>query len=523
MWSQFILENVHFALHLFFALVVFAVAWLYFDATRTRPSLSNRLLTLGYLILSLTFALTSTHLETTILQPLPLLVSLYSAADYTLLAGYALVILGLLVDPLVRRPKVLSTAGLFFLGSASMIFLQPILAVIVGWLYLRRATIGLENHLKPVALAFFLIALSNLAGTTQALRNSSSISLYQLAAPFGSFWTAAHGLLLIAALVLARWVFGYLLKQFQTQLFMITNCLIVAIFLITSLSFSALLLENIRAATLRQTTADAAVLAYAIDSTKAEVASDTTVIAQDPAVTAAIDPLDKPALFTAVQNTLLAKKYSSLVIVDKSGRVIARGEEKEKTGDSLSDSPLVKRALAGETLTTITTRDGISAPEVSIVSGVPVNKNGVVIGAVISGTVLGDAFVDGVKKASGLDVTIYGGSQISATTFTAADGLSRPYGIKETEEAVTNAVLKNNQPYDGSSNILGKTYLASYLPMADADNIPVGMLFVGEPEASSLSTAGRSIEATFAVTALLLVFAIFPSYFIARSLTRQIK
>jgi len=47
-------------------------------------------------------------------------------------------------------------------------------------------------------------------------------------------------------------------------------------------------------------------------------------------------------------------------------------------------------------------------------------------------------------------------------------------------------------------------YLSAYLPLKDADNVPVGMLFVGREKLEILQAAGRSIELT-----LLLA----PSYF----------
>jgi hypothetical protein len=57
----------------------------------------------------------------------------------------------------------------------------------------------------------------------------------------------------------------------------------------------------------------------------------------------------------------------------------------------------------------------------------------------------------------------------------------------------------------------------------DADNVPVGMLFIGQPQFLLLQAAGQSIELTFMISVFLLVAAVWPVHLISRSLARQLR
>jgi hypothetical protein len=168
------------------------------------------------------------------------------------------------------------------------------------------------------------------------------------------------------------------------------------------------------------------------------------------------------------------------------------------------------------------TREGVLAPEVSVRGAVPVIKEGSIIGVVYAGTLIDTAFVDGLKKATGLDCAVFGENKISASTLVTPDGKSRWIGILEGNPAITKQVLTAGESYTGSSGLFQVPYYGAYLPLLDADSNPVGMLFVGKPQYSVLQTAGRSIQLTFMVTVALLLLSVIPSYLIAKFIAYQI-
>lgn len=532
MWTQFFLENIHFALNMFAALVFFAVFWLYFDAWLGRKTLKEGLRSLGLILLSISFVIHAATIEITVFE------SIFASKDlesFLLLAtrvpAYMLIIASLILDPLQPKPEHSKIAkasmnvaipGVMLPVIASMFFLHPMLSVIIGFLYLRRGTIGLENHLKPIAASFFILSIAELLSLGSLLRNTPNVDIYNLVAPFGYLWIVEHLILLFSMIVLGKWVFGYLLKRLQSQLFMIFTSLILVIFLLTTVTFTFLLLKNLETETLKQLESDVKVLDYSLSSKKAEGLSDAQVIAQNPQVINDTTAKSHKPLYDTASSFLLTKKQSFLVILSDSGQVLARGEDKEKFGDSMSDDPLVKRGLLGESASSVITKEGVLAPEVSVRSVTPIKQEQKIVGVVLTGSTIDSAFVDGVKKATGLEAAIYGDNVLSATTLVAVDGKSRSLGIKEENTNIKSKVLTKGESYSGSVDILNIPYFGAYLPLKDVDNNPVGMLFVGKQQVGVLQAAGRSIELTFIIAAILMALSVIPAYFISKYLTYQI-
>jgi len=533
MWYQFFLENLHFAISLLAALIFFAIAWLYLDAWMGRKTLREGVRWAGFLLLSISFLVQAISIESTVLQN-SILGSGWNSLLLvaTRIPGYLLIIYSLILDPLQPKPKMVKKiSGFGFTGFkilgvsiiTALSFLYPILAGVIGFLYLRRATVGLENHLKAVALGFFILSLSEFLSLFSLLRITSNIDLYNLVAPFGVIWITTTLLTLVAVSVMRGWIFSYLLKRLLSQLFMFFTAAIVIIFLLTTVSFTFLLLQNLQDETLSRLKTDVKVLSFAIDSKKAESLSDAQVLAQNPEVISLVEAADRSKLNDVAQNYLLTKKQSFLVITSETGQVLARGEDRERIGNSLSDDPLIKRALLGQSASSILTKDGVLAPQIAASSATPIMKDGSILGAVMTGIIIDNAFVDGVKKATGLEASMYANNVLSATTLLAPDGKARAVGIKEENKNIKDNVLIKGQPFVGGINMLNVPYFAAYLPLKDVDNIPVGMLSAGKPQIGVLATAGKSIELTFLVAVVLLVLAIFPAYAIAKYLTSQLR
>ncbi len=528
---QFILQYIHFALNLFVAFVFFAVFWLFLDAWTTQKEIKNLLKAFGFFFLSISFLVHSTYVEQiAFADQFGLNAMNLFASNILRGSGYILLILGLLKDPIQKKPHYDETGektfailpfGLTLPASIPLLFGGC--SAIIGGIFLHHSTKGLEKHLKPLAIVFFIISLSEFFSLAENFRSSSNVAINSLAAAFGPMWILEHVLLLIAAVILGKWVFTYLLKRLQTQLFMIMSTGIIAIFIITTMIFTFLLLQNFRQDGITHLQTDSNVLLFAMESKKEQTLSDAEVVAQNPQVTAAIASKDKMTLKNLVTSILETKKQGSLLIISPTGEVLARGEDPGRIGDSFANDSIFQHVIRGQNISSVVTKDGVLAPEISIVSGTPIkDATGTIVGVVLVGSPIDSAFVDGVRKATNLSVSVYASNILSATTFLAPDGKSRLLGIKEETPQIKKTVLENGHAYSGSVSILNVPYFAVYLPLKDSDQIPIGMLFVGSLQLGVLQAAGKSIELTFLITALLVVLSIIPAYLISKYISYQL-
>lgn len=547
---QFFGQNIHFAISLFAALVFFAVFWLHFDAWTAKKQLREAVNWLGFLLLALSFVVSATIIEQSVLGS-----SIFGDASENIalvlrILGYIAVIVGQLIDPLQLKPKLAgldesdytkgvdsaessdqvaspttkAPAVVGFTGVSGLLhILPPLGALTIASLYWRRATTGLEKHLRPVAVAFLLLFAFELTSLRQLWEASSNPLIAKFVAPFASVWIIEHILLLLAVTVLGRWVWRYLTRRFMSQLFIIFTSLTLAIFLLTTVSFTYLLTNNVQKASLDNLNTAASVLGYAIDGKKAETLANSESVASNPEIAAAIVAKDHGRLVSTTTDFLRDKKQSSLIITTNAAQVLLRAEDPDRWGDSLSSDTLIRRALTGQPSSTVSSKAGVLAPLVYIKSATPIrDSGGSIVGAAVVGLVADNAFVDGIKKSTGLDSSIYSSNVRSATTFIAPDGTSRWVGVKETSPSVNKTVLRDSKAYKGTLGILNRQFLAVYVPLKDLDQSVVGMLFVGQPQVSILQAAGRSVQLTFIVTAVLLMLSIMPAYLVARYLAKQL-
>jgi hypothetical protein len=568
---QFFSQNAHFVISLLGALVSFAVFWLYFDAWTNQKSHKDVWKWVGFLLLAIGYVVHATTIEQSILGESILGSVTDALANGLKIAGFISIIIGQLVDPLQKVPEVhgldelltedpntteavdeapadsqpdpepaaepteepkphksrkqISVKAVFAGGMGSVgKFVSPVGALAVAVLYWRRATAGLERHLKPVAYAFAFLGLSEIISLSYFWRNSDNPILSNLVAPFGAAWMAEHLVLIIAVIILGRWVWQYLTERFMSQLFMIFTMTTLGIYLVTTVGFTFLLMRNIQNQTLNNLETAANVLGYALDAKKAETAANAQIVAEDSNIVAAVVARNRQALGKLTEEFLTKKQQSSLIITSEGGQVLLRAQDPDSWGDSISDDPLVRRALVGSPASSVVSQAGVVAPVVSIESAIPIRgANNTIVGAVMVGIDIDSAFVDGVKHSTGLDSAVYGDNTRSATTFLAPDGTSRWVGVKEDNQSVKTAVLKDGKTFRGTLGILNRQFLVVYQPLHDIDNTVIGMISVAQPQVAILEAAGRSIELTFLTTAALLILSIIPAYLVAKYLTRQLE
>lgn len=550
MWLQFFSQDFHFAINIFAALVFMAIGWLHFDAWSVHRARREMLKWTGFAALALSFLVQATLIEQTVLGDSILGGLTEGLISGFRLLGYALVIVGQIIDPLQEIPKntgldledvttheaseaptskeeksVAQKSSPAVVSSVSIAakWLLPVGGIVLAGLYWRRATTGLERHLKRIAYGFLLVGLSDLVGLASLLRSTDNPVVYSWVAAFGWVWALSQILLLAGVLIMGIWVWSYLTKRFFSQLFMVLITSTVVVFFIVTVSITSLLLRNIRSDSLTNLGTAASVLNYAIGSKQAETMAGAQQLATTNDIVQAVKAKDHNKLASLTQHYLSDKKQSSLIITNQSGQVLLRGQETERWGDSVSSDTLVRRALLNDNQSSVSAYQGISAPTLQVRSAVAIkDSEGAVVGSIVTGLDLSSAFVDGIKKATGLESSIYSGDVLAATTLTSADGKTRSVGVKLSDKTVAEQVLNNGRSYSGELNVQNRNLLGVFVPLKDVDNATTGMLLVSEQQSAILRTAGRSIELTFLLTAATLILSTIPIYYVTKAIEKQL-
>jgi hypothetical protein len=331
-----------------------------------------------------------------------------------------------------------------------------------------------------------------------------------------------HAILLVAVIILGRWAWRYLTKRLQTQIFVVLTAASCVIFIATIVSFTFLLMSRVQAQAFTSLQTTANVLNYAIAGKLAETTATAQAVAQDTAVTTALAAEDRATLNQLLGTFLATKNYATLVLTNDNGDVVWRAEDPGRHGDSLGDDTLIARAAVGETAT------GLAAiqtpkPQLLLKTTLPArDASGAIIGTVSAGMAADNTFVDSIQSATGLVTAMYAGSTQTATTLRGKGSQASTSTNRTASKTITNTVLDDGKVWTGRTADAGQTYIAVYLPLRDADNVPIGMLYVGQPQVETLQTAGRSIEVTFLIAVLLLLATSVPIYAISRYLAKQL-
>lgn len=400
--------------------------------------------------------------------------------------------------------------------STILQFSLPLICAVLAFMYWRRASIGLEDHLKHSAIGFFGLSLYELVGLASLFRDSQIVWVSKLTAPFGWASIVQYILLIVATAILAKWTWYYLLKRLSTQLFMLALTGAVGLSLLITGLFVTLLLQSVERESLTKLTSNAKVMASLVEEKKARLGSETRLFAQDGLIVEAIASGERKDLSDKVQEQMKASGAASLVLTDSQGKIILKGEDTEERGVSWSEDKYVIRALKGEQAMGIVSTSGVVAPEVSIRASVPAG-----VGAIVASQLLDNVYVDGLKESTGLSVSIYGDQLLSSTTENIGDGQTRLSGIKETNTKVIEQVWKKGEILAQASRVGEQDYLSAYVPLRDQDNEVTSVLQVSQPQVAALQAAGQAVQWTFALVILVMIVLSLPIYLVCQKLVKE--
>lgn len=516
MLLRFLFSNLGFTFSVFSVFVFFITGWLYIDSSRVERNKQNYIIrSLGFFLLAFSSAAYATTINTE---------SFLIVTQWLEIIGLITIILTLFNEPafspLGKKVIIFLPIGIFT-SIFSLIPIAAALYLVVALIFLKKITQNLEKQLKPVFWAFVFLALAKAASIGFLWNDTTNVFLSNFLSDFGPLWLIIRLVGTLGLVILAKWTLGYIRFRLASQLFVSTVSASLLIFLVTTIFFTFLLLRNIEQDSLDHLRTDVKVLQYSLERLQKEALSDVQSISQDTVFLNAFENKNKKELSKITSDYLLFQNTNFLAVTDRDGNVLMRAEDKEKIGDNLLSDPVVKSALLGRKLSTVVTSPGIFLPLVEIKAAMPIMIDGEIQGAVATGFLVDEAFVDGVKSITGLDVTVFADKRRAATTFLLPDGKSRAVGTIESNDSIISKVLEKGEIFLGPSQVLNQSYYTAYAPLKTNGDKTIGMLFVGKQQTELIKAANRSLELTFLGSIILMIVSIFPAYYISKYMQDQ--
>ena len=187
-----------------------------------------------------------------------------------------------------------------------------------------------------------------------------------------------------------------------------------------------------------------------------------------------------------------------VTLTDEKGTVIARASG-DKKGDSIANNALVSVAMRGQVKSDLVHMQNNG---LSIGCAAPVLQNGKVIGTILFGEGFrSHAFVDGLKKITGLEVTVFENDTRVSTTI--QNNGQRAIGTQVNNPQVVSSVLNNGGTYLQTASIFGNAYKTMYWPLKNEEGRTVGMFFIGTSMEKMEATIGSIVFACLVATAII--------------------
>jgi hypothetical protein len=265
------------------------------------------------------------------------------------------------------------------------------------------------------------------------------------------------------------------------------------------------------------------VVSFALEGKKKAIFSEAVVLSNDEVLKEAFRKKDKKTLKKLATDYLLAYKKNSVLLVSTNGQVLARGENPEQVGESISEDSLFKKALGGAEAVDLVEKNNLFVPVISLKAASLIKDNEEKIGVILVEENLDNAFIDGLKKSTGFEASIFSEEKLSSTTIRLSDDKNRAVGIVLNEKPIVKKVLTKKQAVVSTISFLNTSYLASFLPIINVEDQPIGILSVAQKETEVLRSAIFAIQKTFLSTVLLLFISVFPVYWIAKYLENQMS
>lgn len=500
----YILTNAHFVISSLSFFAFFAAAWLYVDswrAVRKEHVLLGK--SLGFFVLACAAGLDGAISTSGISLPV------WLVAINTI--GLLILVLSFFAEFLPGKPEGLVTKAIALpLLGISLFGFNVLLAVALAGRMWQQATTYLERSRKVMAIALGLLAGAWMMHGLLALPATQTGQWSLLGEPFGFAWITAHALEAIGAMFLTAWAWNFMRFRLLPQLYLTVVGATLVIFVTTTLLFTVVLFNRTEAQTVDVLQTNARVFGFTLEELQQQLFLSLALLGSRDSLVTAVAEQDEAATREALGNPIQDFKVSSILVLNQGGEVFYAVGQPYKKGQSLTGNALVQEVFTGKAPVTALVEQGPEFPTIFMRAGRPLVQDGRVVGALFVDFPVDTPFLDRVKDLTGLEVSLYGGQELAATTL--RDHQGRPRQSRE--------VLPLGEAFHGSFNLGYEPFLVAAIPLENHVEQVIGTLVVGVPQATLLASLQKAVQATLLGAVILMGFSLIPLYFIARVMSR---
>lgn len=475
-----IFGNIHLGLELLGAVVFFILAWLFGEAYLLKKDVWSAGRFSGFLLLSfwqLTHAAYGLDGESVPFAP------------YIYLAGLALVLLSYLLEKLPPRPDgmtaALSLPHLFILSRLNTtvsIFLL-LIAVVLAKRYFK----DIDKQLKWMLIGFILLAAS------------SFISVFVGGEALGRAWSLEHLVKLSAFASLGFWIWQWLSLRLREEILIIFISASLVIALLVTTVFSIFFVQRIEREATNSLAANAKVFNFYLENLKSRALVSSQLMSANGDFVSAIQAGDLADLERISKELLASTGGQFLSVGRKNGSVLFKLNSPATAAENILSEQIGSEALEGRPAATIDKSDGGG---IVVKAAAPLFDRGTLLGAVIVGIRLDQAFVNNFKEISKLETTILAGNRVVASTL---------LGPGELVQELPLAVAAGKE-FVGSARLLDKEIIGAFIPLANLNNQLVATLAITTTPGQILRDSQSTNRFTLFIVLIIALSLVLPLY-----------
>ncbi|MEK9179830.1 MAG: hypothetical protein AAB897_00220 [Patescibacteria group bacterium] len=476
--SLLILNNIHLGIELFGAIVFFIIGWLFAGAYRIKKDLFSFGRTLGFFSLFVWQILHSIYGG-----ELDLMTSIFYVA------GLALLCTSYAAEQLPPRPKNFTAIA----GSAAFSFLSfsPKLAAgLLGLLTIflaKRYIKDIDKLIKWLLLGFFFLAVSSLFAILYGNEEA------------GAAWIIEHTLKTTGFTAIAVWGWQWLSMRLREEMLIVFVGSSLFIALIVTTVFSTFFVDRLEKETLDTLSSNARVLHFYIDSLKNKSLASAQIAANTEDFASAFGEKNFADLDKVSRELILQTEQQFLIAARTSGEVVFKLNLPIKENENILKSKIGAYALEGKPANTI---DYLEEGQLAVQAAAPIFYKGSIVGALITGNFIDDAFANDFKKISKLETSVFAEGRPIASTF------FRP---EETMTQETESDLGGGE-FIGKANISKYSVIGAFLPIENIDQQSVGIVAITTTPEKLIKDSQSANRAILLVIFIVVMILILPLY-----------